>query len=510
MLTQALCVFFAVILCSGVVVCQSVLSFSTTFVPRIIGTTSKDTSFFTQGVTFGYYSQFYESTGIRGQSQAMRMVSPGAALSAVFRLPSADFGEGIAVVNSHLFYLTWQARHGYVLSHCSIASEGMWSYSSEGWGLAAAASGHILFMTDGSATVTLWSVADDPSDGLVRFAGGADDFDVVDANGVMITNLNEAEVVGGELWVNVWRTTTIVRVDVSDILQSTWDAHKAAGRDGTDEHPHLHGSARHRPATRGHRPSRAAGRVSRQLTAMAVDGAALHQAAKAEYSGSDVLNGVAYDWRGDPDSVWMTGKLYPTYFRVTLPDDLVPWPQDIPRPAPSGVCDSTNSNVTTIAVPVASPPLADGGESAGDSDAGSLVVAIVVPVVSGVLVLCVAAAVALLAVVGVRRRQARSSHASPSLEDGGGQVVFAEAEDAAVCVPAGPVGRPIERSCEMTGKDPRSAYSPAPHMVDHACPPAAQHVTTPDWAVGGAGAAGGAPSTGPVRGCVEHTPGVYA
>ena len=86
----------------------------------------------------------------------------------------------------------------------------------------------------------------------------------VTLNGTPVTELNELECVGGQVWANVWQTDRIVRID---------------------------------PAT---------GRVT-----AVVDAAGLLDPARR--AGADVLNGIA----ALPDDEFLvTGKLWPVTFRV--------------------------------------------------------------------------------------------------------------------------------------------------------------------------------------------------
>src|ERR1700693_2010018 len=89
-------------------------------VPRVLSTRPHDPTAFTEGL-FLDSGHLYESTGRYGQS-AMREVDPatGAVLHSV-SLPAADFGEGIALVGSHLLQLTWREGLGFVYDKNSFA-----------------------------------------------------------------------------------------------------------------------------------------------------------------------------------------------------------------------------------------------------------------------------------------------------------------------------------------------------------------------------------------------------
>lgn len=87
----------------------------------------------------------------------------------------------------------------------------------------------------------------------------------VTLDGLPVTELNELECVDGQVWANVWRTDRLVRIDPAD------------------------------------------GRVT-----AVVDAAGLLDPARR--AGTDVLNGIA----ADGEDLLLTGKLWPTTFRVRL------------------------------------------------------------------------------------------------------------------------------------------------------------------------------------------------
>ena len=88
-------------------------------------------------------------------------------------------------------------------------------------------------------------------------------------HGVPVRNLNELEYVKGELLANVWQTTRIARINPTTGQVTGW-----------------------------------------------IELAGLAKAAGASGNGDDVLNGIAYDAKGD--RLFVTGKLWPKIFEIKL------------------------------------------------------------------------------------------------------------------------------------------------------------------------------------------------
>jgi glutamine cyclotransferase len=128
-------------------------------------------------------------------------------------------------------------------------------YPGEGWGLAS--DGHHLIMSDGSATLRFW----DPQNftEVKRLE--------VRDQGHPVPNLNELEVVEGEIFANIWTTDRGARI-------SPADGHVLGWID-----------------------------LSGLLT-------------RAERTHTDVLNGIAYDSEGH--RLFVTGKWWPRLFEIEI------------------------------------------------------------------------------------------------------------------------------------------------------------------------------------------------
>jgi glutamine cyclotransferase len=222
---------------------------------EVVATLPHDPGAFTQGLVYRD-GIFLESTGLNGRS-SLRAVEP--ATGKILRqvtVPAQYFAEGLAVVDGKAFQLTWQNKKGFVYDADTFRSEKEFAYEGEGWGLAT--DGKVLFLSDGTNRIR---VVDPTTFAVTRSI-------VVTADDKPVAQLNELELIKGEIFANVWQTDEIVRID---------------------------------PAT---------GRV-RGI----IDFSGL-LASQDRRRDTDVLNGIAYD--AATDRLFVTGKNWPKIFQVRL------------------------------------------------------------------------------------------------------------------------------------------------------------------------------------------------
>jgi len=221
---------------------------------RVVRAYPHDRQAFTQGLAYsgGF---FYEGTGLHGLS-SLRKVEPasGRVLKEV-RLDERHFGEGIAVMGGRIVQLTWRSQAGFIYDKKTFRMLAKFSYAGEGWGIAY--DGKRLIMSDGTAALRVL----DPKD----FRETAQ-IHVRDERGP-VAGLNELEYVRGAIYANIWPTDEIAVID---------------------------------PLT---------GRVKGRIDLRGL-------LAKGDSQGVDVLNGIAYDARGD--RLFVTGKLWPKVFEIRL------------------------------------------------------------------------------------------------------------------------------------------------------------------------------------------------
>lgn len=216
-----------------------------------------DPQAFTQGL-FIKDGQLYESTGQKGQSSLRKVDLKTGKVLQKKDLADQYFGEGSTPVGDTIVSLTWQSNVGFIFDARTFALKGRFNYKGEGWGLASDTKN--VYMSDGSAEIRIL----DPKTLEERRRIS------VTADGKPITQLNELEVVDGEIFANVWGTDVIARIDPASGKVVGW----------------IDLSGLLPPAQRG--------------TA----------------SPDAVLNGIA--WDGKHHHLYVTGKLWPKLFEIEL------------------------------------------------------------------------------------------------------------------------------------------------------------------------------------------------
>lgn len=193
-----------------------------------------------------------ESTGLYGESELRRVDPSTGEVRQSVPVPDEFFAEGVTRVGDRLVQLTWQENTAFYWDLETFERVQDVGYSGEGWGLCY--DGDRLVMTDGTPVL----IFRDPAtfDEIGRTP--------VTIEGQPVFNLNEVECVDGDVWANIWQTDLIVRID---------------------------------PA-------------SGQVTGV-VDAASLDSPSEPDGA---VLNGIA--WDETTRSFYVTGKLWPTMYRV--------------------------------------------------------------------------------------------------------------------------------------------------------------------------------------------------
>jgi glutamine cyclotransferase len=225
---------------------------------HVLDTVPHDTAAFTEGLEIDD-GILYEGTGLEGKSD-LRATDPDTGrVTKKTRLPRDMFGEGITVVDDVIWQLTWQNGVAIKRDRATFAELGRATYDGEGWGLCHDETR--LVMSNGTARLTFR----DPE--TFRETGHVE---VTDADGRPVPQLNELECAGGHVYANVWKSDRIVRIDPGD------------------------------------------GKVT-----ATVDLTGLLPA--AQRADADVLNGIAAV--PGTDEFLVTGKLWPTMFRVRFVTD---------------------------------------------------------------------------------------------------------------------------------------------------------------------------------------------
>lgn len=226
-----------------------------TFAIQIVNRYPHDTKAFTEGFEF-HNGELYEGTGLVGESGVRRSDLTTGALLAYKELPPPHFGEGVTVFKGTVYELTWKDGIGFKYDARSFAPRGGFTYTGEGWGLTH--DDHSLIMSDGTSVLRFL----DPTTFKVQRTLA------VTADGMSVPRLNELERIHGELWANVWQSSTIARIDPQSGTVIAW----------VDISP---------------------------LTSQIPAGDTV-----------DVANGIAYD--SAADRIFVTGKLWSTVYEIRL------------------------------------------------------------------------------------------------------------------------------------------------------------------------------------------------
>jgi glutamine cyclotransferase len=223
---------------------------------KVVRSYPHDAQAFTQGLLYrdGF---LYESTGLNGKSSIRKVDLASGKVLQSKDIPPQYFGEGLTASGDTLVSITWQSQTGFVFDLKSFELKSQFSYPGEGWGLAN--SGKELVLSDGSATLRFL----DPKTFLeVRRVK-------VTADGIAVDQLNELEVVEGEIFANIWHTNTIARIDPASGKIIGW-----------------------------------------------IDFGKLYPDAGKGPNGENVMNGIAYD--AEKKRLFVTGKLWPKIYEVKI------------------------------------------------------------------------------------------------------------------------------------------------------------------------------------------------
>jgi len=223
---------------------------------KVVHSYPHDPQAFTEGLL--YRNGFlYESTGLNGKSSIRKVnLETGKVLQSK-DIPPQYFGEGLTVWQDTLVGLTWQTQTGFVFDLATFELRSQFAYPGEGWGLTQ--NGKELIMSDGSA--------------VLRFLDPRTFLEVrrvkVTADGIAVNQVNELEVVGNEIFANLWHTNTIARIDPLNGKIVGW-----------------------------------------------IDLAKLYPDAGKGQNGENVMNGIAYD--AEKKRLFVTGKMWPKLYEIKL------------------------------------------------------------------------------------------------------------------------------------------------------------------------------------------------
>jgi len=222
---------------------------------EIVHTYHHDPQAFTQGLVY-HDGVLYEGTGLEEQSSIRKVKLETGEVLQKRDVPGQYFGEGIVIWKDRLLELTWKAEKGFIYDLATFEPKGEFPYPGEGWGLTT--DGKRIIMSDGTAELRFWDPQTLKETGRIAVSDG----------GRPVAELNELEWVKGEIYANVWQTILIARTNTESGKVVGWIE------------------------------------LNGLLT-------------PADYTDlTDVLNGIAYDAKGD--RLFVTGKRWPKLFEIKL------------------------------------------------------------------------------------------------------------------------------------------------------------------------------------------------
>lgn len=169
---------------------------------EIVNTYPHDINSYTQGLEF-HNGILYESTGQYSESKLRKVdYKTGEVLKNV-DLSNGYFGEGLSILNNHIYQLTWQEDTGLIYDLETFEKTGLFRYdlSKEGWGLCN--DGTKLYKSDG--TERIWT--------LNASNYTEEDFIEVYTNKGKIPSLNELEWIHGKIYANIYQRNGVVIID---------------------------------------------------------------------------------------------------------------------------------------------------------------------------------------------------------------------------------------------------------------------------------------------------------
>jgi glutaminyl-peptide cyclotransferase len=175
-------------------------------VAKVVNQYPHDASCFTQGLTFTATvpgGGFYESCGGVGSS-TMRIANLDSKVLVNETVPGTAFAEGSATLGTRVYQLTWQERKVFVRDAKTLKileTRELPQPIFEGWGLTVL--GTTLVVSDGTFKLHFL----DPKTWKVTRS-------ITVRNGdTPVEEINELEIVNGQLWANVWQTEQIIVID---------------------------------------------------------------------------------------------------------------------------------------------------------------------------------------------------------------------------------------------------------------------------------------------------------
>jgi glutamine cyclotransferase len=222
---------------------------------RVVMTFPHSTDSYTEGF-FYLDGIFYEGIGINGHSAILAVAPETGRMLQRQDLSPEYFGEGIVDWGPYVYQWTWKSHVCFVYDRFSLQVVKRFAYAGEGWGMTRTTKE--LITSDGTATLRFRDPETFRETRHILVKDGTK----------VISQLNELELIKGEIYANVWHSDMIARI-------SPRDGHVIAWID-----------------LKGLLP------------------------AEQRVDDEAVLNGIAYDAKYD--RIFVTGKRWPTVFQIEV------------------------------------------------------------------------------------------------------------------------------------------------------------------------------------------------
>jgi glutamine cyclotransferase len=222
---------------------------------KVVATLPHSTDSYTEGL-FYLDGMFYEGTGLNGHSALLVIDPVTGRINQRVGLAPQYFGEGIVDWGPDVYQWTWKSHVCFVYDRFSLRLLKTLTYNGEGWGMTRTR--RELITSDGTSTLTFRNPRTFQAIRKITVRDGDRKID----------QLNELEFIKGVIYANIWHSDLIAKI-------SPVDGHVIAWIDLTGLLP-----------------------------------------ASERRSPEAVLNGIAYDARGD--RIFVTGKQWPTVFQIQI------------------------------------------------------------------------------------------------------------------------------------------------------------------------------------------------
>jgi glutaminyl-peptide cyclotransferase len=172
---------------------------------KLINSYPHDSKAFTQGLE--YHNGFlYEGTGQRGESSIRKTALKTGKVLQIKELDKKYFGEGITIMDSKLFQLTWQSKIGFIYDLETFEKTGSFNYekSKEGWGFTN--DGKELIKSDGTERIWFLNPKTQKEKRYIEAY----------TNTRKAESLNEIEYINGKIYANIWQKNTIIIINATN------------------------------------------------------------------------------------------------------------------------------------------------------------------------------------------------------------------------------------------------------------------------------------------------------